>query len=401
MRLLVLAAALFVPALAAGQDPQESSAAETAKHIYETLFTKPVRLSLASIAPGSGFPVGIGFKPKPWRSASVFRMVEDTRVSVSIHKYWEAAGSFAWQGVDPRRPEWRFQPYARFRSMKRLNYYGLGNETRSDDRTTFSMLDRRAGAYGYIRPVGWLALGARGEGFWPRTSSGKDPDVESIEERFPAEERPGFDENTNYAYIGGFVNLTYPYSRSEPPRRGGDYMIGLGTYQDVSGTGHSFRRLEIEGRERFPIHGNDRVLTIHARVSSSSASTGHTVPFYLMDTLGGADNLRGFKESIIGGDEATSTLRSFESFRFRDLATALIQVDFRQRLWSQVFATFFFDSGVVAPALGALSLDGMHRGAGVGLSVYRTNALAVRVEFGVWGGETRPHYVTSGRGLQF
>jgi outer membrane protein assembly factor BamA len=121
----------------------------------------------------------------------------------------------------------------------------------------------------------------------------------------------------------------------------------------------------------------------------------------MMDTLGGADNLRGFKEAIIGNDEATSTLRSFESFRFRDRATALLQFDFRQRVWSQVFASVFADFGVVGPSVRRLSFDDIHRGMGVGLSVYRTNALAIRVELSIWGGEGHPHYLTTGRGLQF
>jgi len=399
MRQLLFTAVLLMPAMVGAQTPPDDpSAADKAKHAYELLFTKPVRLALDSIAPGSGIPAGIGFKPKPWRSASIFRIAEG-RASISQHKYWVIDGSFAFQGVGAR--EWRFEPYARFRSMKRLNYYGLGNETLPDDRTTFSMLDRRTGAYGYVRPVGWLALGARGEGLWQRTSAGEDPGVQSVEDRFPVGQRQGFGDDTNYAYIGGFINVNYPYSRSEAPRRGGDYSISLGTYQDVSNTSHSFRRFEVEGRERFPIFGVDRVVTIHGRLSSSTAGAEHSVPFYMMDTLGGADNLRGFKAAIIGGDEATSTLRSFDSFRFRDQATALLQVDFRQRLWSQVFATFFADAGVVAPTVDALSLGSMHHGVGLGLSLYRTNALAVRIEFGLWGGEGRPHYVTSGRGLQF
>lgn len=400
MRPFIIAAALLLPTIVTAQPQDDPSTVGRAKHLYEVLFTKPARLSLESIAPGSGIPVGVGLKPKPWRSASVFKIVEG-RASISQHKYWAVDGSVAFQGVDPNRPEWRVEPYARFRNMKRLNYYGLGNDTLETERTTFAMLDRRTGAYGYIRPVGWIALGARGEGFWPRTNSGEDPDVPSVEDRFPQDQRSGFGDDTNYAYIGGFINVNYPYSRSEPPRRGGDYMVSLGTYQDVSDTDHSFRRFEVEGRERFPVFGVDRVLTIHGRLSSSTASTGHSVPFYLMDTLGGADNLRGFKESIIGGDEATSTLRSFESFRFRDLSTALIQLDFRQRLWSQIFATFFIDAGVVASTVDALSLGDMHHGVGLGLSVYRTNALAFRIEFGIWGGEGRPHYLTSGRGLQF
>jgi hypothetical protein len=400
MRPFVLTAALLIPAIVTAQPPDAPSAVDRAKRVYEVLFTKPVRLSLESIAPGSGIPVGVGVKPKPWKSGSVIREVQ-ARASFSQHKYWAVDGSFAFQGVDPNKPEWRIEPYARFRDMTRLNFYGLGNNTLESDRTTFAMLDRRTGAYGYIRPVGWIAIGARGEGFWPRTNAGKDPDVQSAEDQFALDQRPGFGDDTNYAYIGGFINVNYPYSRSEPPRRGGDYMVSLGTYQDVSDTAHSFRRFEVEGRERFPIFGVDRTLTLHGRVSSSTASTGHSVPFYLMDTLGGADNLRGFKESIIGGDEATSTLRSFESFRFRDHATALMQVDFRQRLWSQIFATFFVDAGVVAPTVDALSLGDMHHGIGLGVSVYRINALAVRVEFGLWGGEGRPHYLTSGRGLQF
>jgi hypothetical protein len=400
MRVFIIATVLLCPAIATAQPPGDPSPVDRAKHLYEVLFTKPVRLSLDSIAPGSGIPVGVGFKPKPWRSASIFKIVEG-RVSISQHKYWAIDGSVAFQGVKPNGPEWRLEPYARVRDMKRLNYYGLGNDTLESERTTFEMLDRRAGAYGYIRPVGWIALGARAEGFWPRTESVEDPDVPSIEDKFPVPQRPGFADHTNYAYIGGFVNVNYPYSRFEAPRRGGDYMVSLGTYQDVSDTNHSFRRFEAEGRERFPVLGIDRFLTVHGRLSSSTESSGHSVPFYLMDTLGGADNLRGFKESIIGGDEATSTLRSFESFRFRDRATALIQVDFRQRLWAQIFATVFVDAGVVAPTVDALSLGNMHHGVGLGLSVYRTNALAFRVEFGLWGGEGRPHYLTSGRGLQF
>jgi hypothetical protein len=86
------------------------------------------------------------------------------------------------------------------------------------------------------------------------------------------------------------------------------------------GAGHWFTRLEIEGRERFPIAGPSRQLTVRARLATTRADAGQSVPFYLMDTLDGADNLRGVRERMIGGDEHTSTLRSFESFRIRDRA---------------------------------------------------------------------------------
>jgi hypothetical protein len=398
MRVLALVIALVVPAVAEAQSPQQSGFMDKAKGAYEVLFTRPLRISLEPIAPTSGIVGGVGWQPKPWRTATLF-MIPTVRAAVSQNKYWAVDGSFAFQGVGLH--EWRFEPYARARSMKRLNYFGIGNESLEENRSDFAMLDRRAGATGYYRPVGWLAIGGRGEGFWPRTDSGESPDVPSIEAQFDPSQRPGFADQTNYIYFGTFVNINYPYVRSERPRRGGDYMVSVGGFRDVSGTHHSFTRVEIEGQERFTVAGRDRALTIHGRLSSSTSGSSDTVPFYMMDTLGGADNLRGFKETVIGGDEATSTLRSFESFRFRDRATALMQIDFRQRVWSQVWLSVFADAGVVAPSVRALSLDDLHRGIGVGLSVFRANALAIRAEFALWGGEGHPHYFTTGRGINF
>ena len=315
---------------------------------------------------------------------------------MSANRYWAVDGSFAFQSTQ----DWRIEPYVRFRSMKRLNHFGIGNETLRDHQADFAYLDRRVGVDGYKRWQ-WFALAGRVEGFWPRTSDGRSPDVPSVTGRFSSAELPGFGDATNYVYAGGSVHLNYPYVRSEQPRRGGDYAVSAGSFRDTSGTGHSFARLAIEGRERFPIVGPSRQLTIRARVSALRADGRQSVPFYLMDTLGGADNLRGFRESLIGGDDLTSTLRSFESFRFRDKATALLQVDFRHRVWSQVFASVFADAGIVASSVGRLSANQVHRGVGVGLSVYRTSALIIRAEFSLAGGEGHPRYVTTGRGVAF
>lgn len=398
MRTLAFVAALLVPSIAGAQVPQQSGFIDKAKHVYEVLFTRPVRVSLEPIAPTSGIVVGIGWQPKPWRTGSVFK-IPTLRASVSQNRYWAIDGSIAFQGVGAH--EWRFEPYGRARSMKRLNYFGVGNDSLVDNRANFAMLDRRAGAMAYYRPQGWIAIGGRSEGFWPRTGSGQNPDLPSIEVQFGSSQRPGFGDNPNYFYAGGFVNINYPYVRSERPRRGGDYMVSVGTFRDASGTHHSFTRVELEGLERFTVAGRDRALIIHGRLSSSTSGAADTVPFHLMDTLGGADNLRGFKEAIIGGDEATSTLRAFDSFRFRDLTTALMQIDFRQRLWSQVWLSVFADGGSVAPSVGRLSVDNLHRGFGIGVSVFRTNALAIRGEFTLWGGEGHPHYMTTGRGINF
>ena len=168
---LSFAAALLVPAIAGAQVPQQSGFVDKAKHAYEVLFTKPVRVSLEPIAPTSGVVGGIGWQPKPWRTPSVFT-IPTARASVSQNKYWAIDGSVAFQGVGLH--EWRFEPYGRARSMKRLNYFGIGNDSLEENRSDFAMLDRRAGATGYYRP----SAGSRSAA--AARASGRGPTAERI-----------------------------------------------------------------------------------------------------------------------------------------------------------------------------------------------------------------------------
>lgn len=385
-----------LPALAAAQPPAEPTFLEHAKQVFDTVTGKTVRLTLESIAPTAGLTGGVALKPKDWRHDWGVTSLH-ARASYSQNKYWAVDGNYAWQS----RSGWRIEPYARLRQMTRLNHFGIGNDTPQAQKSDFAMRELRGGAYGYVRPVGWLAIGGRADVLGVHTDDGENPALPSAGDQLLPSDLPGFRQDTTFTTVSGFVNLNYPYVRSERPRRGGDYMISIGRVGDRSGTAHSFTRIEVEGAERFPVAGADRLLVIHGRLSSSRAGAGQTVPFYLMDTLGGSDNLRGFKESIVGLEETTATLRSVENFRFRDTSTLLLQAEFRHRIWSQVFASVFADAGAVAPTVSRLGGARMHRGVGVGVGLYRANALMIRAEFSVWGGEGHPHYVVTGRGLSF
>ena len=46
MRTVALIAALLTPAVAGAQVPQQSGTIDKAKHAYEVLFTKPLRVSM-------------------------------------------------------------------------------------------------------------------------------------------------------------------------------------------------------------------------------------------------------------------------------------------------------------------------------------------------------------------
>jgi Omp85 superfamily domain len=399
--MVVLCAALCLPAHVFAQPPadQPEGFADKLKSFGNTvfdLFGKPVRPTLEPIAPTGGVTGGAAVSPAPWRTESLietFRM----RASASTNKYWAVDGSYAWQHLN----SWRVEPYFRARSMKRLSFYGLGNESSLADETDYALLERRMGAYGWKRPVLWLALGARGEALWPRTDSGASPSAPSIEQKFPPSSIPGFNVATDFLHAEAFVNINYPVGRNERPRRGGDYRLALGAYHDTSGTNYSFRRVDVEGQERFPVFGRDRQLTLHALVSMSFVGSDDQVPFYLMETIGGADNLRGFSEDIIGSDQTTSTLRAVDSFRFRDSNLVLLQGEFRHRLSSQVFVGVFVDSAMVAPTAGALNLSDLHTGYGVSVSIIRASVMAIRFDFGFGAGEGSHTFLTPGRAFGF
>lgn len=392
---------LAISTPAAAQTPQaktiKQKLGDAGTAVFE-FFKKPVHPSLQPIAPTAGkVTLGIGLSPKPWRNESRIKTLT-ARASVSNRKYWAVDGGFAWQQSN----SWRFEPFARFRSMKQLNAFGLGNHSALGNQATFTLLERRVGAMGWKRPVPWLALGGRAEVLWPRTSSGQSTTLPSIEDRFPLTQQPGFQEATNFIHGEVFANLNYPSGTNERPRRGGDYRISAGSYHDMRGTGSSFQRFDVEGQERFKVFGPDRQLTLHALASISHTNAGQQVPFYFMDTLGGANNLRGFREDIIGSDQTSSTLRAFQDFRFRDANQLLLQAEFRQRVASYpVFVSIFSDAGMVSPRAKGLNIRDLHHGWGLSLSALRGNVMAFRFDFSLGGGEGKHYFLTPGKAFGF
>jgi len=76
---------------------------------------------------------------------------------------------------------------------------------------------------------------------------------------------------------------------------------------------YSFRRLEADVQHYISLYRGRRVLALRAHASVSDAADGGDIPFYLQRSLGGPDDLRGFRR-----------------FRFRDRHLLLLQADVTQ-----------------------------------------------------------------------
>ena len=88
---------------------------------------------------------------------------------------------------------------------------------------------------------------------------------------------------------------------------------------------------DVDHRQYITFVHDTRTIALRAWASSSDASEGNTVPFYLQPTLGGAASLRGFR-----------------SFRFRDESALLLQAEYRWRINELIAGALFYDTGAVA-----------------------------------------------------
>jgi len=105
------------------------------------------------------------------------------------------------------------------------------------------------------------------------------------------------------------------------------------------------------------------------------------VPFYLDETLGGAD--------IYGND----TLRGFVDYRFRGPSRMLFQAEFRHRVWGPFGLYTFADSGKVAQTSSDLAFEHMRHDYGIGMYISATNRIVLRAYLGFGSGEgIRPNF---------
>jgi hypothetical protein len=281
--------------------------------------------------------------------------------------------------------------------MPKLDFFGLGSASAEADRTVFRLEDRLVGLQAEQRLSSWLALSARAEQLWPTVGSGRSSDLPSLDALFDEADAPGLTQQPNFARYEASLLVDIPAGRSQALNQGGEIRAAYQFYADRDLDRYSFRRFDLEVRQRFGLLGPLRRLTLHGRLSSTAASSGNRVPFYLMPTLGGLDLPLGPGDQTIGSDGTLATLRGFTNYRFRDRHLLLLQAEYRIPVWGPIDLSIFGDAGKVASSRDDLDLDGLRRDMGAGLSIMRGPDTAVRFDVGFGGGEGARLFLTVGR----
>ena len=113
-----------------------------------------------------------------------------------------------------------------------------------------------------------------------------------------------------------------------------------------------------------PLPNKYRTIALRAGAVLTDPRRGHDVPFYYQPTLGGSQELRGFRE-----------------FRFRDRNSLSLTAEYRWEAAWLLDGALFVDAGKVARERADLNFRDLDVSYGFGFRVHSNSAFVARLDF--------------------
>jgi len=324
---------------------------------------------IGNVTPGSGMSFGPAY-----RRPGLFNEHADFSAFAagSLKRYWmmeaklvlpQLAGGAAFAELHGQRY-----------GFPQEDFFGLGPASRREDHSTFNLQNSVVGVAGGVRATPWLSFGGRLDRLTPHIGHGEGRRSPSVEERFDVSVIPGLAEQPDFMRYEVYVDANYRQPRGNP-RKGGRYYFGYQRFDDRDVHRYSFRRGELDLQQYISLLKERRVLALRALASVSDADLGQEVPFYLQRSLGGPDDLRGFRR-----------------FRFRDRNVLLLQAEYRWEIFTAVDGAIFYDAGKVASRREDLDLSNLESDYGIGFRFGTENGVFLRIE-GAFGSQAGKHFI--------
>jgi hypothetical protein len=263
----------------------------------------------------------------------------------------------------PRGPGgWLGYVSLRYQHLPEVDFFGLGNRSRAEDRSTFLLQDAWYDLVLAYQPSPRATLMARGGFLQAFVGPGRDESLPTLGEVFPASALPGIDRQPDFTHVTGVALLD---GRDEPGNPHAGALLGLlASRVDDRGTdAFAFHRLSADARGYLPLGSAQRVLALRALATTDRPADGAQVPFFMQQTLGGSHTLRGYP-----------------SFRFRGERLLLLQAEYRWEANPAVELALFVDAGRASSHAAGWSLEDMHTSYGAGLRIKTFDAVRFRLD---------------------
>ena len=244
-----------------------------------------------------------------------------------------------------------------------VEYYGPGPDSHKTGRSNYLLEETSFQSRFGVQPFHNFRLGGDIQYLLVNVGPGRDTEFASTESLYSEAVTPGIQQQSDFLAGGGFVQFDW---RDHPlfPHSGGFYSARFTTY-DSQTAGYSFGRLDLEAQHYIPFFNERRTIALRGRIQAADPYTGDRVPFYLQPTLGGPDDLRGYRP-----------------FRFYDNASAVVNAEYRFQVFYGMEAAVFADAGRVFDRWEQINFHRLEKDYGLGWRFNMNDAVFMRIDAG-------------------
>ena len=250
------------------------------------------------------------------------------------------------------------------RNYPGINYYGPGPDSAKSARSNFRLEDTQFNATVGMKPNSHSNIGLSLGYLLVNVGPGTDERFVSSDKVFSPSQTVGIDQQANFFRQDLFAQYDY---RDNPggPRSGGNYTLEYSNYRDRTRGLHDFQRLDMHLQQYLSFFNKRRVIALRARSILTFPENGHLVPFYLQPTLGGSEDLRGFRP-----------------FRFYDDNLLVANAEYRWETFSGLDMALFADAGKVFHRRSQWNFRDLEGSVGLGLRLNVHNIVFLRLDVG-------------------
>ena len=339
-------------------DLAEQRFVETEKNVRRVLQGSKVRLQLGGLPTPSGFALGPAVQ---WQNSQDTARVSSWAIG-SVKQFYSVGTGLELPRLTSQRLDVTLR--AAHLDMPQLDFYGQGPNSLKSNRTDYRREDTWLDA-----GVDWHALRhvkahCKAGQLWLNVGPGISDSVTSTNLKFGPDQAPGIDVQTNY-FVGG-CGVGFDF-RDHPdfPRKGTALFLDYRRYLAETLSINSFHQATGSIEQYIPFFNEKRVIALHAAANMSFNNHNQVVPFYMQTTLGGFNDLRGYRP-----------------LRFYDDNAAWVNAEYRWEVSTGLDLAVFGDAGEVFHRPSQFSLSNIQNDIGFGLRFNNQRNLVFRIDTG-------------------
>jgi hypothetical protein len=321
-------------------------------------------ISIAGFQPRiGGLPTGAGF------ALGTNYLLPDPK-----HRFPDLAGTAAWSVRGYQDYSLRFGKLDRgepgafaftdfgYRNFPQEDFFGLGPDSRVVNRTDYLFEQASYEGAAGIRITPWLMTSVSGGLLQVNTSRGTDERYPDTHQLFSEPTAPGLASQPNFVRLSYDITADYR-DRPGNTHKGGLIGLAFSSYRDRESGRYSFNTAAVDARHFLPLGSTVRTLALRFYASFAQPDSGSTVPFYFLQTLGGGDALRGYRE-----------------YRFRDRNILYMSGEYRWEPARAIEIALFYDAGNVFEERSDVGFDGLRKSAGSGVRFKTPGNVVLRID---------------------